>query len=118
MRRRVFLFFPLASRLAADAAGDVYNLLTRMAAALSQGNAKGFMDAVDESAPDYERLRGYITALAEQWTVLSSIEVLRNSGDEESRSLELDWFLQISESQPNGQLVRRRERISATMRRR
>ena len=117
MRRRTLLLLPFASCLRADAAGDAYDLLTRLAAALSQGDAIAFIASLDRAMPSFEKLRGYVTALAEQSNVLSSIEVLRQAGDDKRQELELDWFLQISEKQENGPLLRRRERVTVKVER-
>jgi len=104
--RRRFLLAPLALYAGAQRE-EIYEMFTRMASALAAGNAIGFLAAFDSRMPEYETLRGYVSALAEQFDVLSSIDLLSLEGDR----AELDWFLQLSRKGEAGRVERRRERV-------
>ncbi|PWU12751.1 MAG: hypothetical protein C5B51_00020 [Terriglobia bacterium] len=111
MNRRRLLLAIAAFQLRADDAQDVWELFTALASALSEGNAVRFMKAFDRSMKDYAVLEASIAALLQQAQVQSSIEVLNDAGDGPSRSVELDWFLQIVDQQDSAASTRRRERV-------
>jgi hypothetical protein len=116
MARRVFLA-ALAAPLFADARQDTFDLFTAMAAALSEGNGLAFMEHVDHSTPDYEKLQKNIVALAAQNEVMSSIDVLKQEGDDREQTVELDWFLQIRSREQTGPLERRRQIVKCRLQR-
>ncbi len=114
--RRAFLA-ALAAPLFADAHQDIFDLFTTMAAALSEGNGLAFLDHVDHSMPDYEKLQKNILALAELNEVMSSIDVLKQEGDDREQTAELDWFLQIRSREQGGPLERRRQIVKCRLQR-
>jgi hypothetical protein len=114
--RRAFLA-ALAAPLFADAHQDIFDLFTTLAAALSEGNGLAFLDHVDHSMPDYEKLQKNILALAELNEVMSSIDVLKQEGDDREQTAELDWFLQIRSREQGGPLERRRQIVKCRLQR-
>ncbi len=112
--RRAFLF-ALAAPLVADTRQEILDLFTEMASALSEGNGLAFLDHTDHSMPDYEKFQQNILALVEQAEVLSAIDLLKEEGDDRTRSVEVDWFLQIRSREQSGPLVRRREIIKCRL---
>jgi hypothetical protein len=101
-----------------DEAREIWDLLTRLAAALSQANLTEFLEAFDRSMTGYQRLRANVAALVGQYEVQSSIEVLRDEGDAAARTVELDWFLQLEEQRDAGAVTRRRERVHCRLEKR
>jgi len=95
----------------ADTHADVVDLIASMTAALSDNNAPGFLAGLDKAMPGYDRLREAIPDLLAQGDVVSSVEPLRDDGDETKRSLELDWYLEILNPDENAPVVRRRQVI-------
>src|ERR1035438_6581706 len=102
MTRRTLLALPLAMRLRADSARDVWDLLGEAAHELGEGNATAFMDCFDPKMPGYEELRADVAALVVEAAprspregVSSSIELVTDQGDDQTRSLEVDWILDI-----------------------
>jgi hypothetical protein len=79
--RRAFLA-ALVAPLFADTRQEIIDLFTTMASALSEGNGLAFLDHVDHAMPDYGKLEKYIIALAAQNEVMSSIDVLKEEGDD------------------------------------
>jgi hypothetical protein len=93
--RRALLFAALASRLRADSADEVWELLSSVASDLSAGHVDEFLRAFDPAMPGYADLRNSVTALLGQAEVQSSVELVSNEGDERRRKLEVDWLLRI-----------------------
>jgi len=102
--------------LIADTHDDVVDLFASMAAALSEINFPQFMDAFDKDMPDYEKLKNAVTALVNQAEVSSSVEPVKDEGDDTKRTVELDWYLEIRSLLPDGPLVHRREVILCELR--
>ena len=71
-----------------------------MAAALSSNNAWDFLRACDPAMPDYDVLKTNVTALLQQSDVASSVEFLKDGGDDACREVELDWFLELIQVPP------------------
>lgn len=114
--RRAFLAV-LAAPLFADTRQEIFDLFTTMASALSEGNGLAFLDHVDHAMPDYGKLEKYILALAAQNEVMSSIDVLKEEGDDHTQTAELDWFLQIRSREQGGPLERRRQIVRCRLER-
>jgi len=102
--------------LLADTHADVIDVFTAMAAALSDTNVPEFMGAFDKNMPGYGKLKTDVTALMTQADVSSSIEPIKEEGDDATRKLDLDWFLQVRSLIPAGPLVTRREIIHCELR--
>ena len=102
--------------LPADTHDEVVDLFASMAAALSEINVPQFMDAFDKEMPDYNKLKSGVTALVNQAEVSSSVEPLKDEGDETKRTVELDWFLEIRSLLPDGPIVNRREVVQCELR--
>ena len=94
---------------------QVYDLMASVASALSDGNNIAFRDAFAEG---HETLLANVDALLARADVYSSIDFLKNEGDDKARTLELDWFLQIREKADNGALLRRRQIVTVKVEKR
>jgi len=109
----------LAAFACADAHDDVIDVVTQMAGALTevagngqsvvQGNVSRFMSAFNKDMPDYATLEGNVTALVRQAEVSSSIQTVSEEGDDQARSIDLDWVMQVRSLEQDGPIVRRRE---------
>jgi hypothetical protein len=105
----------LASPLGADDAGDIWELLTEAAAELSAGNAPDFMQAFDRSMPGYPVLAANVSGLTAAYEVESSIEMLSEEGSGSTRTVELDWYLELIEQQDETNTIRRRDRVTCRL---
>ena len=114
--RRAFIA-ALAAPLFADTHQEIIDLFTKMASALSEGNGLSFLDHVDHAMPDYGTLEKYILALAAQDEVMSSIDLLKEEGDDRIQTAELDWFLQIRSREQSGPRERRRQIVRCRLER-
>lgn len=96
----------------------VWDVLTRMAAALSQANLIAFLGAFDRSMAVYATLEANVSALLDQYEVQSSIELLEEGASGGVRTIDLDWFLQLEEQRDAGTVTRRRERVHCRLEKR
>ncbi len=112
MRRRVFLASAASAALArGDAAAEAWELLVKMAAALAEDNVSGFLEAIDPQMPGYDQLSEYVNGMIQQSEVRSIIEKISDTGDDRSRSLQLDWFLQMKRRGAGDRTLERRQII-------
>ena len=110
----------------ADAHDDVMEVVTSMAGALTEvngigpslvrGNVSRFMSAFSKDMPDYATLESNVTALVRQAEVSSSIQTVSEDGNDQARTIDLDWVLQMRSLQEDGPVVRRREVIHCALR--
>jgi hypothetical protein len=101
-----------------DEAREIWDVLTRVAAALSQGSLTEFLEAFDHSMAGYQTLEANAAALLGRYEVQSSIELLRQESSGAARTVELDWFLQLEEQRDAGAVTRRRERVHCRLEKR
>src|SRR3954471_21594795 len=112
MTRRTALFaLCAASALAADAAEDVWEIVTTLAAALGRGDAGEFLSVCDSAAPAYPVLRANVLALVAQADIESAIDPIRNTGDDRAREMVLDWQLHLVERSGLQRVTRRSETV-------
>jgi hypothetical protein len=123
MNRRMLLALPFAMALRADSARDVWDLLGDAATALSDGDLAGFLDCFDPKMPGYEELRVDASALVaespppspraatQRGGVSCSIELVSDQGDDQARSLELNWILDIRQTEGSIGASRREQKV-------
>lgn len=119
---RLLLFFSIASLvgfLRAEPPNDVLDLLRDAADALTNEDAKAFLGHFDRAMPQYAALQGNIEGLMAAYDVESSIEVVSDEGDNQKRSLTLDWTLTTEQKADiRGDQATRRRVISCAVERR
>lgn len=120
MMRRLALFVLLSfwtpSCFGADPAQEVWDLLTQVASGLSERNPQAVLAAFDPAMAGYEQLRDRVSALLRNAEVQSAIELEADEGDGESRSVELDWLLNIRPEQSATASTRRQQRVKCRLR--
>ena len=124
--RSAVLAFVVAAMACGDAHDDVMEVVTSMAAALTEssgaggpvagGNVPKFMDAISKDMPDYDTLKNNVTALVNNAEVSSSILPLTESEQGTTYKIDLDWLLEVRSLEQDGPLVRRREVIHCELR--
>jgi len=107
----------LAVPLVADTHQEILDFLGALAAALSEGNGSGFLERVDRAMPDYYKLAQYIDALTAEDEVSCSIDLLKQDGDGQTQTLQLDWFLQIHPRDFLGSVESRRQTVKIRLER-
>ncbi len=100
---------------AADPPQDVVDFFREVALALADAhtddarlpnNTAGFLDHFDSKMPDYEELRHNVEDLASRGDVGSAIEFVTDEGDEQKRTLDLDWLLEIKDQPDRRKILR------------
>ncbi len=114
--RAIVLSAFLLSSLWADSQADVMEVFASMAAGISDNNPSEFLKALDKDMPGYGDLKTGIEALVNQAELASSVEPIKNEGDDSKRTVNLDWYLQIRSRFPDGPIVNRREVIHCELR--
>lgn len=84
-----------ASAMAADPAADAVAVLSRMAESLAEPNPRRFEQQLSPDAAGMPALAESAKALAQQYEVISSVEILRNTGDGSRREIQADWTLRF-----------------------
>ena len=110
----------------ADAHDDVLEVVTSLAAALTEvsgtgngaehGNLTQFMAAFSKDMPDYGALEKNVAALLNEGDVSSSIRPLTDSGDDQMYKIDLDWLLEVRSLEQDGPILRRREVVHCELR--
>ena len=104
------LFLMAAALLLAEPPADVLELFREAADALANDDANTFLAKVDRNMTGYAAFRDEIVGLLAAHDVGSTIEVVNDEGDDQKRSLDLDWLLVISEKNSgNGAKETRRQ---------
>lgn len=118
MLRAVFLL--LASTLVfADSAADVLNVFTSAAAGLINDDAASFLDNFDRNMPGYAALQNNITGLLAAYDVGATIEEITDQGDDQKRTVELDWLLILKQkNSTNSPQQTRRQVVKCNVERR
>ena len=99
----------------ADAHTEVMDLFGAMTASLADDNVPGFMNGFDKNMPQYETLHGYMDGLVAEAEVSCAMEPLKDEGDDQKRSVDLDWTMQIRSRVAAGPMVERHETIHAEL---
>jgi hypothetical protein len=110
----------LVSGLAfAEPPADVLELFRTAADALATDDASTFLGKFDRNLPEYATLRTEVESLLAAYDVGSTIEVVGDEGDNQKRSLELDWLLLTSEkAASHGDSATRRRIVKCQIERR
>ncbi len=114
LRNPALLLF-LAAALRADSALDVHTLFETAAEALGNGQAAAFLAVFDPSTPGFTRLRSDTGALVRMGDAMSNIEWRKNEGDDQQRSVSLNWLLDITERNGAGALTHRRAQVDCRL---
>ncbi|MBX9602446.1 MAG: hypothetical protein K2X35_15665 [Bryobacteraceae bacterium] len=89
------LFLAARAATAADPAADALAVLSRMAESLAEPNPRRFQRQLSPDAAGMPALAESAQALAQQYEVISSVEILRNTGDTSRREIQADWTLRF-----------------------
>jgi hypothetical protein len=111
MRRRLILLVFAASAVLADPRQEIYDLLGSMASGLSEENPAQFLKAFDPTMKGYAELAANVRAMVDQSDVMSTVELVDDSGDEQHHSVTVDWLLQLAEKQNSATATRRRQNL-------
>ena len=100
-----------------DAASDVIDVFASMSAALSNNNLPGFMKSVSTDMKERDELSQNVSALLNQADIASSLEFRANDGDDKTRTVDIDWYLEIRGREIDAPVIRRRETVHCKLER-
>ena len=117
MERRTFIMMGATGAFGRVARADtaeqqVFDLFTKIATALSDGDPGIFIDALDPSMPGRDDFRRQLVALTDLADVTNSIEIYSDTGDDTHRTEQLDWFMELVDRSPSHTVERRREVVT------
>jgi hypothetical protein len=116
---RTALLLLISTIALADSSADVLNVFSSAAEALTNDDSSAFLDTFDRNMPEYAALRTNIEGLLAGYEVGSTIEVVTDEGDDEKRTVALDWLLVTSEKNAvNGDQQTRRRIVKCRLERR
>ncbi len=89
---------------------EMVNFLRSVAADLAEAHedhsARQFMEHFDSAMPGFTVLRDEVEELAGRGEVGSVIEIATETGEDNRRTLELDWVLEIQDQAPRRKVVK------------
>ncbi|MGH9613034.1 MAG: hypothetical protein ACRD4P_08150 [Bryobacteraceae bacterium] len=109
--------FCLTAFAFADAASDVVDVFASMSAALSNDNLPGFLKSVSTDMKGRDELSQNVSALLDQADIASSLEFRANDGDDKTRTVAIDWYLEIRGREIDAPVIRRREMVHCKLER-
>jgi len=113
---RTALLLLISTVALADSTADVLNVFSAAAEALTNDDSSAFLDNFDRDMPEYAALRTNIEGLLAAYEIGSTIEVVTDEGDDEKRTVALDWLLVISEKNTvNGDQQTRRRIVKCSL---
>lgn len=104
-----------AAILFADASAEVFDLVAVMASAMSDDNVTAFAKTLSDQMPGRTRLIDNVRAMLEQADVKTSIEKISDEGDDQRRTLVLDWSLAMQRKGNDLRIENRREAVTLTL---
>jgi hypothetical protein len=85
----------------ADESSDARGQVSRMANALSEGNASAAMTPIDKSYANYDKLRDYFSGLTAAFQIANQIEVSDEEDAKQQIKLSVHWDLTLTDLQTN-----------------
>ncbi|MGO9230370.1 MAG: hypothetical protein ACLQKA_14350 [Bryobacteraceae bacterium] len=97
-----------------------WDVLQTAARGLSQAVSPtaGFLAAFDSKLPSYESLRGGAESLTAQGEVDSTIGLTTDEGTDTVRTLEVDWTLEVVDTETGGRILQRESPLTVKLERR
>ena len=86
--------------------------LMGMAGALSSSDGLRFMDYIDKNATARSQIEANVLALTAQNTITASLDVLKESGDDDRLEALVDWFMEVTTDDALQHATRRRMRVT------
>jgi len=100
----------MSAALFEDPPKDVVDFFRSVAVELSEahdnGSGRAFLDDFDKSMPGYAALSDQIEAMVAGGEVSANIDFVNTEGDDQKRTLDLDWLLQCEGQGPKRQVIK------------
>ena len=101
--------------LRADSVVETYGVIRKAADALRSHNAAALWLLFDPKMPGYAALRSASGALIRSSDIDSVVDFRKNDGDDHSRVLEMDWRLDITQTERVGAVTHRRRIVTCRL---
>ncbi len=119
MMLRTALLLLVATFALGDSAADVLNVFTNAADGLINDDVASFLDSFDRNMPGYAALQDNVKGLLAAYDVGATIEEITDQGDDQKRTVELDWLLILTQKGAiNSPQQTRRQPVKCTVERR
>ncbi len=103
----------------ADTAADVLNVFTSAAEGLINDDPGSVLDKFDRNMPGYATLQNNVEGLLAAYDVGATIEEITDEGDDQKRTVALDWLLILRQKgATNSPQQTRRQIVKCTVERR
>jgi hypothetical protein len=114
----VSLFGPPHGREAWDAISGAamdLQLASRRADGREENNLANLLARFDRAMPGYAQLEANLTALTSIWLAEPALQLMSNEGDDDRRSLEIDWIMTLTNPLDGGRSVRKEETVKCVV---
>jgi|SRR5579862_2961069 len=116
---RTALLLLVSTLVLADSAADVLNVFTSAAEGLINDDSASFLDSFDRNVPGYAVLQNNVEGLLATYDVGATIEEISDEGDDQKRTVALDWLLILMQKgAANSPQQTRRQIVKCTVERR
>jgi hypothetical protein len=116
---RTALLLLFSTLALADTAADVLNVFTSAAEGLINDDAASALDKFDRNMPGYAALQNNVEGLLAAYDVGATIEEITDEGDDQKRTVALDWLLILHQKgATNSPQQTRRQIVKCTVERR
>jgi hypothetical protein len=85
----------------ADDAAGVRDQVSRVATALSEGNAAGAMAPFDKSYASYDKLRGFFSGLTRAFQIVNEIDIQDEEDGKTQVTVNVHWTLTLTDIETN-----------------
>jgi len=114
----LLLFLLTRVPLAGDAETEITDVVTNLAAALSDNSPQRFLRVLDRNMAGYGQIEHDLRALAGDTDISCSIELIGNTGSADSQQADLDWYMVLRSQQDQNLIERRRTKVTIKMEKR
>ena len=98
--------------LVGDAEQDITEVVSTLAAALSDNNAPRFLKILDPAMPAYRQLEHDVTSLMSDTLIGCSVDLIGNTGADTAQQADLDWYMVLSSKHDTNLIERRRTKVT------
>jgi hypothetical protein len=117
----VSLFAPPHGREAWDAVSGAamdLQMASRRADGREENDLPNLLARFDRGMAGYAQLEANLTALTSIWLVEPALQLMSNEGDDDRRSLEIDWTMTLTNPLDGGRSVRKEETVKCVVEKR
>jgi hypothetical protein len=114
----ISLFGPPHGREAWDAVSELaadLQLASRAAEGREENNIPNVLSRFDPATAEYPEVEVNVRGLASTWVIEPALQLTSNEGDDERRSLEIDWAMTLTNPVDKGRSLRKEETVKCVI---